>query len=101
MIEVLKEIIIEKDKNFSLKASICIGKLGRKQCKIAINYLISIIENDYDWNNKTIALESLICHFEIYNNLSINYILNQIENSPIWVKFCSICKSSLKIKNFF
>lgn len=80
-----------------MNACICVGKLGVNDCGEAIDKLISIIEsNDKDWNKKSVALEAYVRHFESSKNATIEYILDQIANSPIWVSR----SSGLKLLSF-
>lgn len=94
MVQLLAELfesftIVKFDERIALNSSICIGKLGMKHSVKALKRLYSIIDNTNDssdyWHLKTLALEALIKYFDKKDNKTINYILNQIENSPLWV----------------
>lgn len=81
--------VIKFDERISLNASICIGKLGSKHSKKALNRLYEIIDSsnntsDY-WYLKTLALEALIKNFDKKDNKTIDYVLHQIgkENNII------------------
>ena len=96
LIAELVKLINGDDEKFALNASICIGKLGVDDCKEAIDELISIIERNSDWNKKSVALEAYVRHFDSTKNSTIEYILHQIANSPIWVSR----SSGLKLLSF-
>ena len=85
LIDVLKEIVGSPEEKFSLDACICIGKFGIKDCQLAIDRLLHLIKNNTNWNYKTLALETLVRHYEVKESFTFKYILTQIEHSPIWV----------------
>lgn len=81
--------IVKFDERAALNSSICVGKLGFKNSKKALNCLYTIVDcenssSDF-WYLKTLALEALVKHFDKKDNKSIHYILHQIENSPLWI----------------
>ena len=73
------------DTNMSLDASICIGKMGIKESKPAIKRLYRVVVEKNDWNLKSKALETLVKLFDARNSQTIQFILNQVENSPDWI----------------
>ena len=92
LIEYLKDLSVSDDEKISIGSSICIGKLGVKDCKIALDRLIEVIQTDQDWYKKSLALEALVRLFDAKDSQTIGYILNQIENSTNWISRSSALK---------
>lgn len=92
LIESLIKLLYKRDEKFLLEASICIGKLGVKDCQKAINCLLNIIRNSQDWHQKSLALEAYVRHFDSKEETTIQYVMDQIEKSPLWVSRASALK---------
>ncbi len=92
LIEGLIRLLYKRDEQFSLDISICIGKLGVKSCKLAINCLLSIIKNCKDWHQKSLAIEAYVRHFDSREESTVEYVMDQIANSPLWVSRVSALK---------
>ncbi len=92
IIENLIKIVKGKNERFALNASICIGKLGVHDCEIAIQRLVNIIEKNYDWDMKSLALEAYVRHFDSESKKTLQYIIYQISRCPIWISRSSALK---------
>lgn len=103
--------VVKFDERIALNASICVGKLGFKASRKSLIRLSSIVDDDNTssdyWYLKTLALEALVKHYDKKDDKTIQSILDQIENSPLWISRTSamqllaylgtnvVCKSSL------
>lgn len=73
------------NESISLDASICLGKLGVKNSQQALNKLKFLIEENQDWSKKSLALEVLLRQFNAKNLSTLQYTLDQLQNSPIYI----------------
>ena len=85
LITLLEENTSNVDVNLSLDASISLGKIGIKESKAAIKRLYRVVVENKDWSLKSKALETLVKLFDAKNSQTIQFIMNQIENSPDWI----------------
>lgn len=85
LICLLEETTDDTDVNLSLDASIGLGKIGIKDSKAAIKRLYRIVVENKDWGLKSKALETLVKLFDAKNSQTIQFIMNQIENSSDWI----------------
>lgn len=81
----MEDLVNCEDEKLSFDACVCLGKLKSVKSKCAIESLLKVIEKSHDWNKKSIALEILVRQFELKSRDTLLFILNQIENSPIWI----------------
>ena len=81
---VLETLTDHRDETVSLDASICLGKLGISESIGAKSKLQQVIETNTDWIKKTIALEVYVIQFEIKNNETLFYALDQLRRAPMW-----------------
>ena len=80
----LEKLTSDRDDLLSLDASICLGKLGVLNSNGAITKLKNVIVHDPDWNKKTQSLEVLIRQFNLKTKETYEYVLIQLEKSPMW-----------------
>ena len=85
LITLLEENTSNVDVNLSLDASISLGKIGIKESKAAIKRLYRVVVENQDWSLKSKSLETLVKLFDAKNSQTIQFIMNQIENSPDWI----------------
>jgi hypothetical protein len=76
----------------ALDACICIGKLGIKDCEIAVERMSELYEDFEDWNKKAVCLETLVKLFDCTSTTVIKFIIHQIELSPYWTARSSAIK---------
>ncbi len=88
----LEGFIEKEDPRLSLDAAICMGKLGLKNSKTALHKLKHVIEQNDDWQEKTMALEALVRLFDSRGSRTVDFILNQVEKAPDWVSRCAAVK---------